>query len=38
VPDREIAVDGRPIYLWTIPPKRPVGPPPEPLGGTARLC
>jgi len=32
VPDREIAVDGRPIYLWTIPPRRPqpVGPPPEP--------
>jgi SAM-dependent methyltransferase len=23
LPDREIAVDGRPIYLWTIPPKRP---------------
>lgn len=23
VPEREIAVDGRPIYLWTIPPKRP---------------
>ena len=23
VPDREIAVDGRPIYLWTIPPKPP---------------
>ena len=32
VPDREIAVDGRPIYLWTIPPKRPrpVGLSPEP--------
>ncbi len=32
VPDREIAVDGRPIYLWTIPPKRPrrVAPPSEP--------
>jgi SAM-dependent methyltransferase len=23
VPDQEVAVDGRPIYLWTIPPKRP---------------
>jgi SAM-dependent methyltransferase len=23
VPDREIAVDGRPIYLWTIPARRP---------------
>ncbi len=22
VPDKEIAVDGRPIYLWTMPPKR----------------
>ncbi len=22
-PDKEIAVDGRPIYLWTIPAKRP---------------
>jgi SAM-dependent methyltransferase len=32
VPDRETAVDGRPIYLWTILPRRlrPVGPPPEP--------
>jgi SAM-dependent methyltransferase len=23
LPEREVAVDGRPIYLWTIPPKRP---------------
>jgi SAM-dependent methyltransferase len=23
VPDREVAVDGRPIYLWTMPPRRP---------------
>jgi tRNA A58 N-methylase Trm61 len=23
MPDKEIAVDGRPIYLWTIPAKRP---------------
>ncbi len=22
-PDKEVAVDGRPIYLWTIPPERP---------------
>lgn len=25
VPDREIVVDGRPIYLWTIPPRRSRG-------------
>ncbi len=37
VPDREIAVNGRPIYLWTIPPKRPrsVRPSPEPPGARA---
>ena len=23
LPEKEAAVDGRPIYLWTIPPKRP---------------
>jgi len=23
LPEREIAVDGRPIYLWTMPPRRP---------------
>lgn len=26
VPDKEIAVDGRPVYLWTMPPRRPRGP------------
>jgi SAM-dependent methyltransferase len=33
VPDQEVAVDGRPIYLWTIPPKRPrpAAPPPPPV-------
>ncbi len=33
LPDKEVAVDGRPIYRWTIPPRRPrsVAPPPRPL-------
>jgi SAM-dependent methyltransferase len=32
VPDKEIAVDGRPIYLWTIPPK-----PPRPVASRTRV-
>jgi len=37
VPEKEIEVDGHPIYLWTIPPKRPAGPgPPTPGAGDAR--